>query len=96
MKRATRVAVAVTILLIHMYFTSLYLDSISELYSTLFTPTKSSPGYQKYLTPAWMNSTDKAVVMAKVEEEDTNWVAEFLPEYVPRLLAVIDCKEQNN
>lgn len=96
MKRATRVAVIVTILAFHIYFTLKYLDSISEVWSAISTSTSSSPGYQKYAAPAWMNATDKAVVMAKVEEEDTNWVAEFLPEYVLIQSTFLDCNEQNN
>jgi len=79
MKRATRVAVVITIFLLHVYFASIYLDSLSQFWSQIFTP-NTSPGYQEYVIPEWMNSTDKAVVMAKIEEEDTEWVTRHLPE----------------
>lgn len=33
--------------------------------------------------PTGENTGDKIVIMAKLEAEDTEWVAEKLPEYVP-------------
>ena len=32
---------------------------------------------------------DKIIVMAKLEEEDTSWVAEYLPEYLPLACSLI-------
>ena len=34
---------------------------------------------------------DKIIIMAKLEEEDTSWVAEYLPEYV----SLIPCPNSN-
>lgn len=79
MKRASRVAIIVTIFFFHLYFASFYLENILKFWYQFSTPT-SSPGYQKYVVPAWMNATDKAVVMAKMEKENTDWVTKFLPE----------------
>lgn len=84
MKRATRVAIIVTILILQLYLSSLYLSSISRFgYRILGVGDKSSVGYQKYVAPAWVNLGDKGVVMAKMEEENTEWVSKYLPEYFP-------------
>lgn len=80
MRRATRVAIAVTFILLHFYFASLYIESISTYWSQVFRLTSSS-GYQRYVAPNGFNGTDKAVVMAKKEEETTDWVVNLLPDW---------------
>jgi len=88
MKRATRVAIVVTILLLHLYLALVYIGGISDFWSDVFNISDNSSGYEKYLEPEWMNSTDKAVVMAKVEEEDTEWVTRYLPDWQAHIYVV--------
>lgn len=81
MRRSTRVATIVAILLLHLGVASLYVESLSGYWWWPFR-LAGSRGYRKYVAPAGMSTMDKAVVVAKMEEENTNWITNLLPEYV--------------
>nr|POE93361.1 hypothetical protein CFP56_19373 [Quercus suber] len=54
---------------------------IQERYRHLHDSTRLNDAYVGNVPVDELETSSKAVIMGKLQKEDTSWVAEFLPEY---------------
>jgi len=72
------------ILLIPLFFLSRHLLDLWDQYNgSAYVVAFISHGNQVRTPPIPAQPGDKIIVMAKLEQENTDWVAEYLPEYTP-------------
>jgi hypothetical protein len=72
------------ILLIPLFFLSRHLLDLWDQYNcSAYVVAFISHGNQVRTPPIPAQPGDKIIIMAKLEQENTDWVAEYLPEYTP-------------
>lgn len=82
----TAVAVAVALALVMLFVFDTLVSDWWHKYDVndfVYSSVAKALHYNDTYNPTGENTGDKIVIMAKLEAEDTEWVAEKLPEYVP-------------
>ena len=79
MNRATRVSIVTVVFLFNILVAFFYLRGVFDLWDIF-----QNVGYWEYPTNPVVH--DKALVFGKLEEEDTEWVRTYFPEYEFTLL----------
>lgn len=85
MKSGTRIALcAASVIVLSLYLLEAHIQDICNQYRAGAYLVEWWYHKSESIVPAHhATPNDKVIVMAKLEEEDTDWVGEELPEYVP-------------